>query len=175
MVIAANRPGSDLVNSLWFWTWEHCATIQRLEIDDSYLVLKSPPQRHTVCELKQDKNFAIFLKSSQIWLILLDQDNSEADDSSVMRTVPPNIWFLFYTSTCSYRNNHLPIVELTLFNWRKLPGRSQTPPLPQIRNWNVSLIEFAEDINLNLINTFFIFFHCIPVSKIKLCICLSPT
>ena len=64
MVIAANRPGSDLVNSLWFWTWEHCATIQRLEIDDSYLVLKSPPQRHTVCELKQDKNFATILKSS---------------------------------------------------------------------------------------------------------------
>ena len=108
-------------------------------------------------------------------LIWLDQDDSEADEGAVTPTVPPKIWFLFRTPTCSYRNNHLPIAKLTLFNWRKLPGRSQTPPLPQIRNWNVSLIEFAEDINLNLRNTFFIFFHCIPVSEIKLCICLSPT
>ena len=109
-------------------------------------------------------------------LIWLDQDDSEADEGAVTPTVPPKIWFLFRTPTCSYRNNHLPIVELTLFNWRKLPGRSQTPPLPQIRNWNLNLIEFAENINLNLRNVFFIISqHCILVSEIKLCICLSPT
>ena len=41
-------------------------------------------------------------------LIWLDQDDSEADEGAVTPTVPPKIWFLFRTPTCSYRNNHLP-------------------------------------------------------------------
>ena len=64
-------------------------------------------------------------------LIWLDQDDSEADEGAVTPTVPPKIWFLFRTPTCSYRNNHLctnskaDSVQLT-----QTPRKKPDPPSP---------------------------------------------